>query len=291
MDYAESRAYEPGDEVRHIDWRVTARTTKLHTKLFEEERERNVLLLVDLGLTMQFGTLRAFKAVAAAELAALIGWTAIRNGDRVGAVVCDGTEHTEVEPRASARGVLHVLHALVDADARAKLLLNVPPPPPETRPWAAMELLRRARRAARPGSSVQIVSDMRGPSAALESELRRIAAHCDTTLWFIYDPVEATAPAPGRYMIGDGLRAAVFDTHAPADRDRHDAQFERHRSNCEEMCKRYRVRFHALAAADMPETALSPLSLGQTTLGQAAPGPTASRPLPAPPAAPGGTHG
>ncbi len=103
IDFAEVRAYLPGDDIRNIDWRVTARTGQPHTKLFREERERPVLLLVDLGASMRFGTRVAFKSVLAARAAALLGWAAVGHGDRVGGVVFAGQEHQELRPLGRER--------------------------------------------------------------------------------------------------------------------------------------------------------------------------------------------
>ena len=90
MEYSESRIYLPGDDIRRIDWRVTARTGRPHTKLFHEERDRPVLFVVDLGAHMRFGTRGAFKSVVAAEAASLLAWAAAENGDRVGGLVPGG---------------------------------------------------------------------------------------------------------------------------------------------------------------------------------------------------------
>ncbi|MBY0274525.1 DUF58 domain-containing protein, partial [Candidatus Binatia bacterium] len=91
MEFDETRAYQPGDDVRAIDWRVTARTGRVHTKLFHEERERPVLLLVDQRMHMRFGTRDAFKSVVAARAAATVAWAARDQGDRVGGlIVTDG---------------------------------------------------------------------------------------------------------------------------------------------------------------------------------------------------------
>ena len=84
MEFDESRSYQPGDDARTIDWRLTARTGAMHTKLFHEERERPVQLLVDLRSGMQFGTRKQFKSVLGATIAAKLAWTAIDGGDRVG---------------------------------------------------------------------------------------------------------------------------------------------------------------------------------------------------------------
>ena len=83
VDFLESRNYQPGDDIRNMDWRVTARTGKPHTKIFQEERERPVLIVLDAGPSLFFGTRRQLKSVAAGKMAAAIAWAAVRRGDRI----------------------------------------------------------------------------------------------------------------------------------------------------------------------------------------------------------------
>ena len=103
MEFDEVRPYAQGDDVRSIDWRVTARSGKPHTKLFREERERAVLLWLDLRPAMFFATRGSFKAVRAAQAAALLGWNTLRHGDRLGALIFDAHNHAELRPSAASR--------------------------------------------------------------------------------------------------------------------------------------------------------------------------------------------
>ncbi|TYK64295.1 DUF58 domain-containing protein [Colwellia echini] len=112
MEFDEVRHYQTGDDVRAIDWRVTARTGKTHTKLFREEIERPVLIATDLSQNMHFGSKLLFKSVQAAHLAALVAWHAKSRGDRLGGLVFCDEEHIELKPRSRKAGVLHYLHAL-----------------------------------------------------------------------------------------------------------------------------------------------------------------------------------
>lgn len=116
MDYAESRAYQPGDDVRRLDWRLTARSGRLHTKLFQEEREGQLLILLDQHPSMRFGTRVRFKSVQAARAAALAAWHAAKAGERVGLMVFG--ENTQLQrPRGGIRGALDVCGALAACDA------------------------------------------------------------------------------------------------------------------------------------------------------------------------------
>ena len=103
VEYDESRLYQPGDDLRTMDWRVTARTGKPHTKIFRDERDRPVLVWLDLRRPMHFATRGAFKAVRAAQTAALISWSAVANGDRLGGLVFSEREHVEIRPGLGRR--------------------------------------------------------------------------------------------------------------------------------------------------------------------------------------------
>ena len=151
MDFAEVRNYQAGDEVRHMEWRVTARTGKPHVKLYQEERERPVILLTDFNPSMYFGTRIAFKSVIAARLAALIAWTAIKEGDRVGGLIFSGQKHQEYLPRGREYGVLPYLSGLCEYSQQKPAILD------DTTPLSAM--LMRSRRVIRPGSTLVIISD------------------------------------------------------------------------------------------------------------------------------------
>jgi uncharacterized protein (DUF58 family) len=88
VDFVESRNYQPGDDIRNMDWRVTARTGRPHTKVFQEERERPVLIVLDASPSLFFGTRKMLKSVAAGKLAAAVAWAAVRRGDRESAAFC-----------------------------------------------------------------------------------------------------------------------------------------------------------------------------------------------------------
>ena len=112
MEFDETRLYTPGDDARNVDWRVTARTGKVHTKLFREERERPVFLSVDARNAMFFATRGVYKFVQSARLAALTAWAAQRHGDRIGGQVFTETGGFELKPEHGRKAVLHLLQKL-----------------------------------------------------------------------------------------------------------------------------------------------------------------------------------
>jgi uncharacterized protein (DUF58 family) len=217
MEFAESRIYQPGDDVRSIDWRVTARTGRPHTKLFQEERERPVILLVDLGESMFFGTRTAYKSVIAVEAAALIAWAAMGGGDRVGALVAGRSGHMELKPVAGRRGVLRVLHALA--------ALSRPAEEDGERRIELRDSLLRARHVARPGSLLVIISDFYGLDDDAAGHLTRMRQHNDMLACWIHDALEREPPPPGRYGVSDGWQTATLDTLSRRARSRYAESF------------------------------------------------------------------
>lgn len=188
MDFEEVRQYQLGDDIRAIDWRVTARTGKPHTKLFREERERPVNLVVDLGASMQFGSRLLLKAVQAGHLAALLAWHIAERGDRIGAVIGNGLTLKELSAKGRQPGVLAILHALIDIQAKA---------PPIDQPPASGafdELLRRSLKRATPGSQLVIISDCQNWIEETPWLLARLQRNADVSVFMITDPLELTVP-------------------------------------------------------------------------------------------------
>lgn len=199
MEFSEVRGYQPGDDVRNIDWRVTARRGKPHTKLFHEERERPLLIALDLRRPMFFGTRSCFKAVQAARIAALLGWCALQQGDRVGAFLFSEEQHRELRPQRGKGAVLTMLRAICSDPAWDR-----PPHLPFEPRQRLYHTLVRLRRVARPGSLVLLVSDFAQWDEEVEKQLALLGRHADLALFHCYDPLERTLPPAGTYRLTDG---------------------------------------------------------------------------------------
>jgi len=236
VEFDESRPYQPGDDLRTIDWRVTARTGKPHTKVFREERNRPVFVWLDLRRPMLFATRGAFKGVRAAELAALVAWSAVANGDRLGGLVFSETEHHELRPALGARSALRLLQT-ISAPAFWE-----PPPAAAAAEADAGRALKKLTRVARPGSLIFLFSDFRRLGADAERHLHELAGHCDLLLVHVYDAVEAELPPPGRYRIESAGRSFTIETGNEAVRRRYHEHFAERRSVLQGLSRRPGIR-------------------------------------------------
>ncbi len=205
LNFEEIRRYLPGDDIRRIDWKVTVRTRKTHSRVYTEERERCVLLVVDQRRSMFFGSQRNMKSVTAAEAAALAAWRVLQQKDRVGAIVFNDTEIEEVRPQRSEAGVLRALQLVVKHN-RALSTRGV------SAPAILNEALLRAARLATHDFLVCLITDSSGADEETIKTVTRIGAHNDVLVAFVYDPLEAELPDAGPLVISDGLRQMEVDT-------------------------------------------------------------------------------
>jgi uncharacterized protein (DUF58 family) len=219
MEFDEVRHYQTGDDIRAIDWRVTARTGKTHTKLFREELERPVLIATDLSASMQFGSQLLFKSVQAAHLASLVAWHAKNRGDRLGGIVFNQNEHLELKPRSRKEGVLHYLHALTSLHLSQHHSQQKSQHSSQNQPLTEQAANKqdyfndncaRIRQIAKPGSLVYLITDAQSikdvliqhtkqqttlsqESSALR-HLTQISKHCELVICLITDPLEQELP-------------------------------------------------------------------------------------------------
>ena len=248
MEYDESRPYEPGDDIRNMDWRVTARTGKPHSKLFREERERPVLLWSDFRHSLVFGTRHCFKSVRAAEAAALLAWQAVARGDRVGGLLFADGRHLELRPGRGKHSALRLMKYLAEFSQQAFDALRS-----GNRPQNAGEgehALNRLAQVARPGSLVYLISDFRDITPALESTLYRIGRHSEVVLLEVHDPLEAELPPAGVYRVTDGREEAEIDTSLPRARQAYHRQFEERLSRVERLALKSGARLLTLSTAE-----------------------------------------
>lgn len=198
MEFDEVRHYQTGDDIRAIDWRVTARTGKTHTKLFREEVERPVLIATDLTASMKFGSQLLFKSVQSAHVAALVAWHVKSRGDRIGGIVFNQNKHCELKPRSRKEGVLHYLHALCQIHNANDTIKQQPTNEQHVQALekhnAFEDNCARLRQLARPGSLVYLITDAQQLTKDALRHLSEISRHCELVVCLVTDPLEHQLP-------------------------------------------------------------------------------------------------
>ena len=184
MEFAEVRHYQQGDDIRSIDWRVTARTGQAHTKLYQEEKERPVFVFTDFSQSMLFGSQFVLKSIQAAQLSALTAWSAINRGDRVGGLVFNQQQHFELKPGSRQNAVMNLFHNLLTCHEQALTL------PAQEANNGFRDNLKRLNQLAKPGSLVYLISDFVQLDEEVLKQLQLLARHCEVIACQIFDPFE-----------------------------------------------------------------------------------------------------
>jgi uncharacterized protein (DUF58 family) len=238
LTFEELRGYRPGDDIRSIDWRATARLRKAHVRVYSEERERPVLLVVDQRATMFFGSARTTKATAAAELAALAAWRTLAAGDRIGAVIFGDDEMVEIKPHRSRANVLRICHELVRMNGRLSAASATGAGD------TFNHALRCAVNLARHDHLILLVTDYAGDDDTTRGLATRLAAHNDVLAVLVYDPAGIRLPVSGPMEVTDGQRRSAIPE------DGHFAQaFE---TEFLKRCSQLRERLRALRIPILP---------------------------------------
>lgn len=208
IDFDEVRIYQPGDDVRNIDWRVTARTGRTHTKLFREERERPVYLVVDQRQPMFFGSQNAFKSVVAARVAAYFAWATRTHGDRIGGFLFNDNDVQEVRPKDGKRGIQNFFRMLIQFNQA----LDAGNHSHRTSRQSFISALQGLNHVVRPGSLVVIISDFLDYDDITQQHMSLLCGHNDVIALQIFDPMEKHLPAAGVYGFTDGQRNVRLNT-------------------------------------------------------------------------------
>ncbi|MDB6060425.1 MAG: hypothetical protein JWM78_528 [Verrucomicrobiaceae bacterium] len=248
LEFEEVRAYQAGDDVRNIDWRVTARSGRPFTKLFREERERPVLLVVDQSQPMFFGSRSCFKSKLAAWLGAVLAWAAIENGDRIGGLIIGNNERREIRPRRARKTTMSWLNLLLDFNRQLKRDTQLPD--------AAQSLLTALtdlRRIARPGSTIYLISDFHGSEhPQVREQLYALARHCEVRALFIFDPLEQELPPPALYTVTDSAQRFVLDSGERLLREQHRNKFSAQRDGLQQLLNSLGIPLTTISTNEPP---------------------------------------
>lgn len=208
LDFEELRQYRPGDDIRTMDWKATKRTRQPYVRVYTEERERPVLIVVDQRLSMFFGSQVNMKSVTAAEAAALSAWRVVSAGDRVGAVVFNDSEIREIKPQRSRKTVMKILQVIVEKNRQLTVDRGI-----DSKEDMLDQALQKAVHLAGHDYLVCIISDFFGLSAETLGHVKRLSRHNDVILIAVYDPLAKKLPAEGSLEVSDGERQIMLDTH------------------------------------------------------------------------------
>ncbi|MGB1255320.1 MAG: DUF58 domain-containing protein [Thiolinea sp.] len=255
MDFAESRPYQAGDDIRTIDWRVTARTGKVHTKVFQEEREKPVLVWLDLRAPMFFATRGRFKSVVAAEVASLLLWKTLAEGDRAGGVLQDDQTSVEFKPARSRSSALNFMRKLAEATQAL-------PTGTKNNPDELYESWRRLRRVTETGTQVFIVSDFRAVGNAALKQLAMINRHAQVGLISIRDPFEENLPDNERLRLSDGEKNIWVNLKQKVWRQAYQQRTEQVRTQLKDFSRKHHMPLIELSTSDSVTERLLKLSRG-----------------------------
>ena len=199
LNFEELRRYHPGDDIRSMDWKVTARTRTPHVRVYTEEKDRSVLLIVDQRLNMFFGTRQRMKSVTALELAALGAWRALDSGDRVGMVGFNDDALVEIKPQRSQKTVMSMFHALIELNHQLSVKASI-----ARQPQQLNDALLAASQMVSHDALVVIISDFYGVNEQTQKLVAQLARHNDILGMLVHDPVRLN-PIDQNIHVSDGV--------------------------------------------------------------------------------------
>ncbi|HHX35030.1 MAG TPA: DUF58 domain-containing protein [Gammaproteobacteria bacterium] len=206
MDFDQVRAYQASDDARTIDWRVTARTGEVHTKMFHEERERPTFIVVEQSLHLFFASTGRFKSVLAAQAASLFAWAGLKHNDRVGGLVFGNQLTKHIPAHRNKHSLLHFLQATAAANQQLRQ------PSAETLSNPLPEALLQARRLTRTGSLIILICNERHLTDESSTLLLRLAKHAELILLPLFDPLEHSLPPLGQAQFAQGNNSVSINT-------------------------------------------------------------------------------
>jgi len=207
LNFEELRNYLPGDDTRNIDWKVTARTREPYVRVYTEEKDRTVWLLVDQRLSMFFGSRWKMKSVTAAEATAVSAWRVLSAGDRVGALVFDDKDISIIPPHRSEERVIRILKTVVEKNHALNARSKADPGP-----HMLNQALQRLAALANHDCLICLISDGSGIDANTRKYVSRLTEHNDVLSVFVYDPLEEDMPDAGKLVFSDGSSQIEFNT-------------------------------------------------------------------------------
>ena len=234
MEFEEVRAYNFGDDIRDIDWRVTARKDEPYTKVFNEEKDREIIVLLDFSASMVFGTKNELKSVSAAKIAALIGWLAIRNKDRFGLLLFDGAEAVYYKPQ---NNMAHLMSVFNQISLKSREILNSAKIGDLSKALDLLQYHQKGR------GTIFILSDFYNFNQEKFKKIAALSKRHQVYCLNIFDVLEEIAPEDGIYAAAYLNEKTVFDTSSNAFKTAYRQHFADNRSALQQNCQKFHCRY------------------------------------------------
>ena len=268
LEFDEVRKYQWGDDYRMIDWRVTARTGQMHTKLFHEERERTLYLLIDGSESMHFGTRKQFKWVLAARISAIFSWLAYEGGDRVAALVVGDSDRCRFQPAGMGEAALvRIFHLLADHQPENKepQLRNKEPQPGNKEPVysSLLDGMKYLQQVAGKDALILILSDFRQLNQEARQQLGYLAHHFEVAAIKLYDPLEMRLPSSGRFPITNGTQKMFLNTEQKDIVNSYQQHFNDEHQSLIKLFRRNGIRLHSMGTQESLSDGLRNITMKQ----------------------------
>lgn len=248
MEFHEVREYVPGDDIRHIDWKVTARTSQVHTKLYSEETERPVVCLIEQSPVMFFGSQIRFKAAQAMNTAAALSWTTFQQGDRLGGMVFNAKDYHWVEPKHQKQAVLKLLRFGLELQQQLKK--------PDTFDSGWTQHLQQMQTSLKPGSRIFLIGDFLNVDDLFFEQLSLLKKHSELVLIHIYDPIEKHLPSRGLLKISNGHRTLNIFSSQPKQVKQYEAAYDQAWQKLSHWCHKIHIPLTEVSTHENPVDAL-----------------------------------
>jgi len=237
LNFEELRHYQPGDDIRSMDWKVTQRTGKPHVKVYTEEKERNVYLAIDQRMTMFFGSSHKMKSVIAAELAALMAWRVVETGDRVGAVIYNDDEIKVVPAKRGRSHVVNVLAEIIKKNHQ----LNLSVPHADNDSKAFNKMLNKLHMISGHNALVILIGDGHGWNQQSTDYIKKIRQHSEVIACHVFDPLELDLPQMAQMVVSDGSKQIQFSSLDKAMQHKYQTEIARQLKTYDDTAKKYRI--------------------------------------------------
>lgn len=241
MEFEEVRTYGFGDDIRDIDWRVTARKGDTYTKVFLEEKDREVYVLLDLSPYMLFGTKKELKSVTASKIAALLGWQSMENKDRFGLILFDGTNTKVFKPQSNQKNFMAILKTI--SDTSKTILENAKDKDKAISVSDISEPLKFLQFNIKSRAMVFVISDFKNATENVLKSITALTKRCKIYCINVYDYIEDVSPDSGEYMAEYGGEKLIFNTSPDIFKSTYFRYFQKKRKEMEDFCKKFKCSY------------------------------------------------